>query len=293
MTADFDKVRKWRRIQMVCAAVFLVVTLVNLYRWATFSCSSGDHLLYSIVAFAVSVAAWPCIKYSRCPHCGKRLMSFWMGRDGAGRNYMRRVAKGLPVICAHCGEEVETTCDGGKTSAFRRKFSWPRVIAISILAFVIGGSLVAAKIRLIVRDEEERPMWEDAVRQHLMRDWSWSGGGVGVHRPVATVKVDDTRLFSVRRGHNVLAEVPCCSKCMGTDPENQECEGHLLDRYGWAEIYMSNQGSFTMRWTKHGIAVKRWPAPREMTESEKEEVQEALARRQELLSRQNDKSTTR
>ena len=57
MTADFDKVRKWRRIQMVCAAVFLVVTLVNLYRWATFSCSSGDHLLYSIVAFAVSVAA--------------------------------------------------------------------------------------------------------------------------------------------------------------------------------------------------------------------------------------------
>ena len=67
----------------------------------------------------------------------------------------------------------------------------------------------------------------------------------------------------------------------------------MLDRYGWAEIYMSNQGSFTMRWTKHGIAVKRWPAPREMTEPEKEEVQSALARRQELLSRQNDKSTTK
>ena len=289
MTSDFDKVRKWRRIQMVCAAVFLVVTLVNFYRWATFSCSSGDHLLSSIVAVAVAVATGQCVKYSRCPHCGKRLMSFWLGRDGAGRNYIRRVAKGLPVICAYCGEEVETTCDGGKANAPRRKLSWPRVIAISILAFVIGGSLVAAKIRLIVRDEEERPMWEDAVRQHL-RGWPLSGVGVGA---VAAVKVDDTRLFSVERGHNVLAEVPCCSKCRGTEPDNQECEGHLLDRYGWVEIYMSSLGSFRTRWSKHGIAVKRWPAPREMTESEKEEVREALARRQDLLSRQNDTSTAK
>jgi len=289
MTTDFDKARKWRRIQIACAVAFLVVTLINIYRWATFSCRNSDNLLYSIVAFMMATAAWQCLKYSRCPHCGKWLMSSWLGRDGAGRNYIRRVAKGLPVICAHCGKEVETKCECDKTSSTRRKFSWPRVIAVSILAFVIGGSLVAAKVRLIARDEDERPMWEDAARERLSRDWSWSGCNVGVRRPVAAVKVDGTRLFSIERGHNVLAEVPCCSKCMGTDPDNQECEGHSLDRYGWVEIYMSNLGSFRSRWSKHGIVVRRWPAPREMTESEKEEVQSALAKRQEFLSRQREK----
>ena len=49
-------------------------------------------------------------------------MSSWLGRDGAGRNCIRRVAEGLPVICVHCGKEVETMCDCDKASDTRRKF---------------------------------------------------------------------------------------------------------------------------------------------------------------------------
>jgi len=52
-----------------------------------------------------------CLKtfsYSRCPHCGKSVMSKWNGRDAAGRNCAKRIAKHLPILCFNCGQEIDT-----------------------------------------------------------------------------------------------------------------------------------------------------------------------------------------
>ena len=282
MTTDFDKARKWRRVHLVCAVACVAMLLVSMFRMATHTYRSCDNLPCVVMAFITCVAAWQVCRYSKCPHCGKRLMSTWLGRDGAGRNYIRRVTKGQPVICAQCGEEVDTAGERGKADAARFKFTSPRAIAILILAVVVGGSLVAAKIRLVARDNRDRPLWEEAAREHLSRDSGWGIGLYNAHRPVGAVKIDDTRLFSIGNGHVALAEVPCCSKCRETDPDNPDCEGHQMDRFGWVEFEMPSFGSFTYRASRHGMTVKRWPAPREMTASERDMVRAALARWQDL-----------
>ena len=288
MTTDFGKIRKWRRVQLVCTVACVVVLLVSMFRMATHTYRSRDNLPCAVMAFFASVAAWQVCRHSKCPHCGKRLMSFWLGRDGAGRNYIWRVEKRQPVICVHCGEEVDTAGERGKADAARFKFTSPRAIAIIILAAVIGGSLVAAKIRLIARDNRDRPIWEAAAREHLSMDSGWGIGLQNACRPVGAVKIDDTRLFSIGNGHVVLAEVPCCSKCRETDPDNPDCEGHQMDRFGWVEFEMPSFGSFTYRASRHGMTVNRWPAPREMTASERDKVRAALARWQ-LLRQEKEK----
>jgi hypothetical protein len=66
-----------------------------------------------------------------------------------------------------------------------------------------------------------------------------------------------------------------------------------MDRLGWIECEMPSFGSFTYRASRHGMTVKRWPAPREMTASERDMVRAALARwqalRQEKEKRANEK----
>ena len=43
------------------------------------------------------------LRYAKCPHCGKSVLSKWWNY---GRN--KRILKCQPVICPDCGEEVET-----------------------------------------------------------------------------------------------------------------------------------------------------------------------------------------
>ena len=109
MTTDFNKARKWRRVQLVCAVALAIVAIVDVFRMTAHTYRSGDSLPCIVLSLITCVASLQVCRYSRCPHCGRWLTSSWLGRDGAGRNCIRRVTKGLPVICAHCGEEVETT----------------------------------------------------------------------------------------------------------------------------------------------------------------------------------------
>ena len=122
MTTDFDKARKWRRVQLVCAVALAILAIVDVFRMTAHTYRSGDSLPCIVLSLITCVAGWQACQYSRCPHCGKWLMSSWLGRDGAGRNCIRRVARGLTVICVHCGKEVETMCDCDKASDTRRKF---------------------------------------------------------------------------------------------------------------------------------------------------------------------------
>ena len=43
------------------------------------------------------------LRYAKCPHCGKSVLSKWWNY---GR--VKRILKCQPVICPHCGQEVET-----------------------------------------------------------------------------------------------------------------------------------------------------------------------------------------
>ena len=116
MTADFDKARKWRRVQLVSGVALVVVAVVDLLMIMSHTYRHGSSLPCVVLSLITCVAGWRSCQYLRCPRCRERLMSFWLGRDGAGRNCIRRVTKGLPVICSHCGEEVETMGGGGNTS---------------------------------------------------------------------------------------------------------------------------------------------------------------------------------
>ena len=114
MTTDFDKARKWRRVQLVCAVALVVAAIVGMFKITAHTYRNRDNLPCIVLSLITCVASWQVCRYSQCPHCGKWLMSSWLGRDGAGRNYISRVVKGLPVICVHCGREVETMCDCGR-----------------------------------------------------------------------------------------------------------------------------------------------------------------------------------
>ena len=110
MTTCIANVRKWWLVQLISSIVFLGVIALN-WVWNAFSSRENGILLLAVAGLAMGVATfatWQVMRHSRCPHCGKRLMSFWLGRDGAGRSCVNRVMKGLPVICVNCGEEVET-----------------------------------------------------------------------------------------------------------------------------------------------------------------------------------------
>ena len=122
MTTDFDKARKWRKMQLVCAVALVVLVVVGVFKMAAHTYRNRDNLPCIVLSLITCVAGWQACQYSRCPHCGEWLMSSWLGRDGAGRNCIRRVARGFPVVCVHCGKEVETICDCDKASDTRRKF---------------------------------------------------------------------------------------------------------------------------------------------------------------------------
>ena len=108
METDFAKLRMWRHVQVLSAVIMIVLVLIDLAEKVFFVRSNVATLSLSVAALAVAVTNLCVYRYSRCPHCGKSLMSTWLGRDAAGRNCVTRIEKCLPVLCAHCGEEADT-----------------------------------------------------------------------------------------------------------------------------------------------------------------------------------------
>ena len=107
MKTGFDNLRKWRRAQVMLAIIVIVLGVIGLVE---LSFGKGDKIcclvqnVVSLLFVAVSFCVYRC---SRCPYCGKSVLSGWSGKDGAGRNCIKRIEKRLPVICVHCGEEVD------------------------------------------------------------------------------------------------------------------------------------------------------------------------------------------
>ena len=60
-------------------------------------------LVFIILSGIVLVLCLPMLRYTKCPYCGKSVLSKWWNY---GR--VKRILKCQPVICPHCGEEVET-----------------------------------------------------------------------------------------------------------------------------------------------------------------------------------------
>ena len=61
-------------------------------------------LLYMIVSGIGLVLSLLMLRYTKCPHCGKSVLSKWWNY-GCGK----RIRKCQPVVCPHCGEGVETS----------------------------------------------------------------------------------------------------------------------------------------------------------------------------------------
>ena len=115
MKTGFDKFRRWRRCCVAIACGLLVVLLLV----AIMSTSSDFvHIDNRSLRRIVGVICLLCAIMNfitlnafnnlRCPHCGKFVMSKWLGRDATGRNCVRRIANRLPIRCIHCGKEIAT-----------------------------------------------------------------------------------------------------------------------------------------------------------------------------------------
>ena len=109
MKTDFAKYRRCLRGAQACCMINLLLLCViwvltkhteslGLERW---------HVLAMTLMMAASgIAVVLCLlmmRYTKCPCCGKSVLSKWW-------NYGRgtRIQKRLPIICPHCSEEIET-----------------------------------------------------------------------------------------------------------------------------------------------------------------------------------------
>lgn len=108
MIPDFDKAREWRLAQWACAILTIAYCMIGMLRLVISLDSRFCAYPTSLATLATAICASKVQKYSRCPHCGKSVFTKWLGRDGAGRNAIKRIEKRLPIICPHCGEELET-----------------------------------------------------------------------------------------------------------------------------------------------------------------------------------------
>lgn len=110
MKTNFDKYRKCYYATLVVCAVLLAFTLcwgIWPKRYPEVVLERGFwHAMVSVklfeagIIFVLSLLMW---RYSKCPHCGKSVFPFW-----GSFKIQSRILKRKPVLCAHCGEEVET-----------------------------------------------------------------------------------------------------------------------------------------------------------------------------------------
>ena len=106
MKTDFEDVRKWRRAQVTLAIVLIVQGVTGLVE---LSMGKGDGIfcwMQNVMLLASAAVSFCVYRCSGCPYCGKSVMSGWAGKDGAGRNCVKRIEKRLPVICVYCGGTV-------------------------------------------------------------------------------------------------------------------------------------------------------------------------------------------
>ena len=108
MKTDFNSLRKWRRAQVILAIVMIVLGFFGFMDLYSIKTIRINLWVFNIVSLASVVVSFCVCRCSRCPYCGKSVMSGWTGKDGAGRNCVKRIAERLPVVCAHCGEELDT-----------------------------------------------------------------------------------------------------------------------------------------------------------------------------------------
>ena len=98
--------RVWIRVQQVNAFAVLALALFDGVRVLCCDCRTPIGLAAVPLGLMIVLCAWRVYKQSRCPNCGKAVMSFW-GRDGVGRAAIRLISKSQSVVCVHCGVEVE------------------------------------------------------------------------------------------------------------------------------------------------------------------------------------------
>ena len=108
MKTDFNNLRKWRKVQVMLAIVVIVLGLLAFVELFLGKGGRIYGLSLNIVSLALAAVSFCVYRCSRCPYCGKSVMSGWTGKDGARRNCVRRITKRLPIICAHCGKEMDT-----------------------------------------------------------------------------------------------------------------------------------------------------------------------------------------
>lgn len=115
MKTGFDKFRRWRRCCVAIACGLLVVLLLAAI---LSTCSDFAYIgkrdvrriagVICLLGVIINLISLHVFQNLRCPHCGKFVMSKWLGRDATGRNCARRIANRLPIQCIHCGKEIAT-----------------------------------------------------------------------------------------------------------------------------------------------------------------------------------------
>ena len=107
MQTDFEEFRKWRHYTVACAIVVLVLTVADFALAAFLGSNRCLGLGICMAVIITMIMSFKCVGHWRCPHCGRFFMSNW-GRDAAGRNCAKRIEKRLPILCFHCGQEIDT-----------------------------------------------------------------------------------------------------------------------------------------------------------------------------------------
>ena len=108
METDFNKLRKWRRMSKVLAIIVIALSTIRLMEIMTSVHYVENNMLLILANLLLAVTQLCSWRYSRCPYCGKSVMSHWTGHDGAKRNCVKLIEKSMPIICVNCGERVET-----------------------------------------------------------------------------------------------------------------------------------------------------------------------------------------
>ncbi|MBP5791721.1 MAG: hypothetical protein J6W80_05660 [Kiritimatiellae bacterium] len=56
MTTDFDKARKWRRVQLACAVALVVLVIVGVFKMAAHTYRNRDNLPCIVLSLITCVA---------------------------------------------------------------------------------------------------------------------------------------------------------------------------------------------------------------------------------------------
>jgi len=110
MKSQFDKYRKCYYMAMATCVIIMIaagclglaanrITRMALEIRYLRYCHGISALAW---LFAI-VLSWLMWRNSKCPHCGKSVFPFW-----GSFKIQSRILKRKPILCAHCGEEVET-----------------------------------------------------------------------------------------------------------------------------------------------------------------------------------------